>query len=186
VDRHACYPHRIDALGVNLERDGLGVCDEGSVKVSNEQSRAEISIGPSSPQAAPVLLYDGVCGFCNRAVQTIVRFDRRDTLRFAALDSDFARAIIQRHPSARAVDSMVFVDNPGQLDERVSVRSAAGLRVAQYLGGPWKLLLLARVIPVRLRDWLYDRFASIRYRVFGKYDTCPLPAEDMRPRFLDS
>ncbi|HYB39649.1 MAG TPA: DCC1-like thiol-disulfide oxidoreductase family protein [Mycobacterium sp.] len=143
-------------------------------------------MGPSSPQAAPVLLYDGVCGFCNRAVQTIVRFDRRDTLRFAALDSDFARAIIQRHPSARAVDSMVFVDNPGQLDERVSVRSAAGLRVAQYLGGPWKLLLLARVIPVRLRDWLYDRFASIRYRVFGKYDTCPLPAEDMRPRFLDS
>jgi predicted DCC family thiol-disulfide oxidoreductase YuxK len=156
--------------------------------VTNEQSRAEASVWhavSSSPQAAPVLLYDGVCGFCNHALRTIVRFDRRGTLRFAALDSNFAHAVIQRHPSARAVDSMIFVDNPGQPDERVSLRSAAGLRVAEYLGGSWKPLLLARAIPVRLRAWLCDRFADIRYRVFGKYDTCPLPTEEMRARFLD-
>jgi predicted DCC family thiol-disulfide oxidoreductase YuxK len=165
----------------------VGVSVERSVWVTNEQSRAEASVGrkASSSAAAPVLLYDGVCGFCNGAVQTVLRFDRRGTLRFAALDSDFARAIIQRHSSTGAVDSMVFVDNPGQLDEHVSVRSASVLRVAQYLGGPWKLLLLARAIPVQLRDWLYERFASIRYRVFGKYDTCPLPAEEIRVRFLD-
>jgi predicted DCC family thiol-disulfide oxidoreductase YuxK len=157
--------------------------------VTNEISRKEASLGhaaSSSQQAAPVFLYDGVCGFCNHAVQTIVRFDRRGTLRFAALDSDFAQSVIQRHPSARAVDSMMFVDNPGQLDERVSIRSAAGLRVMEYLGGPWKVLLPSRAIPVRLRDWLYDQFAAIRYRVFGKYDTCPLPNEEMRARFLDS
>lgn len=148
----------------------------------------EASVGRSAsppPQLAPILLYDGVCGFCNHAVQTIVRFDRRGTLRFAGLDSDFAREIIQRHPSAHGVDSMVFVDNPGQPDERVNVRSAAGLRVAQYLGGPWRLLLVARVIPVRRRDWLYDRFASIRYRVFGMYETCPVPPAGMHARFLD-
>jgi predicted DCC family thiol-disulfide oxidoreductase YuxK len=171
--------------------DGVTVCicDEGRVWVTNEQSRAEAAAGPamsSSLHGAHVLLYDGVCGFCNHAVKTIVQFDRRGTLQFAALDSDFGKAVIQRHPSAGVVDSMVFVDNPGQVDERVSVRSAAMLRVAQYLGGPWKLLLLARTIPVRLRDWLYDRFAAIRYRVFGKYDTCPLPTEEMRARFLDS
>jgi predicted DCC family thiol-disulfide oxidoreductase YuxK len=151
--------------------------------------RVEASVGraaSSSPQAAPVLLYDGVCGFCNHAVQTILRFDRRGTLRFAALDSDFARTIVQRHPCASDVDSMVVVDNPGQLDEHVSVRSAAGLRVAQYPGGPWRLLLLARAIPPRLRDWLYDRFASIRYRIFGKYDTCPVLSEEMRARSLGS
>jgi predicted DCC family thiol-disulfide oxidoreductase YuxK len=134
----------------------------------------------------PVLLYDGVCGFCNGVVRTILRFDRPGTLRFAALDSDFAKAVIDRHPTLAEVDTMVFVENPGQPQEIVSVRSAAALRVARYLGGPWKVLLVARLIPARLSDWLYDRFAGIRYRVFGQYDSCPVPAPDVRARFLDS
>lgn len=157
--------------------------------MTDEQTLANISMNgaaPPSPQAAPVLLYDGVCGFCHRAVQTILRVDRHGTLRFAALDSDFARAIIERHPSLRAVDSVAFIDNPGQPGERVTSRSAAALRVVDYLGGPWKVLLVARVIPARLRDWLYDRFAANRYRVFGRYDTCPLPAPEVRARFLDN
>jgi len=137
-------------------------------------------------QVAPVLLYDGVCGFCNSAVRTILRFDRGGTLRFAALDSDYARTIIDRHPDVKDADTVVFVDNPGQRDESVSIRSTAALRVLDYLGGPWKLLLVTRVIPSKLRDWLYDRFASIRYRVFGKYDSCPVPPPEVRPRFLDS
>ena len=161
---------------------------QGSVQVTKERSSAAASVGRgvSSARAAPVLLYDGVCGFCNHAIQTILRFDRLGTLQFAALDSEFARAIIQRHPCAQAIDSMVFVDNPGQLGERVSIRSAAALRVANYLGGPWNVLLLARVVPVRVRDSLYDRFAAIRYRVFGRYDTCPMPTEELRARFLGS
>jgi predicted DCC family thiol-disulfide oxidoreductase YuxK len=136
-------------------------------------------------QVAPVLLYDGVCGFCNGAVRTILRFDRSGDLRFAALDSEFARSIIDRYPTLADVDTVVYVENPGQPGERVNIRSAAALRVARYLGGPWKLLLAARAIPPRLRDWLYDRFAGIRYRVFGKYDTCPIPPPEVRARFLD-
>src|ERR1700738_5565858 len=87
-------------------------------------------------QVGPVLLYDGVCGFCNGAVRTILRFDRPGTLRFAALDSDFAKAVIDRHPALADVDTMVFVDDPGQPGENVSVRSAAALRGARYLRGP--------------------------------------------------
>ena len=145
-----------------------------------------MNAGTQSQSAAPVLLYDGVCGVCNWAVRTVLRFDPNGTLRFAALDSDFARAIIDRHPAIQDVDSMVFVDEPGGPAERVSVRSAAGVRVADYLGGPWKLFKVARVIPVPLRDWLYDRFADIRYRVFGKYESCPLPPPEVRARFVDS
>lgn len=136
--------------------------------------------------AAPVLLYDGVCGVCNRSVQTILRFDRRGTLRFAALDSDFARGVIERHPELRGVDSMVFVDDPGQPGERIDIRSAAALRVAGYLGGPFRMLLAARIIPAALRDRLYDRFAAVRYRLGGRHDTCPVPAPGVRARFLDS
>ncbi|QNI06542.1 DUF393 domain-containing protein [Mycobacterium kubicae] len=136
--------------------------------------------------AAPVLLYDGVCGFCNRGVQTILRFDRKGTLRFAALESDFARAVIERHPEIEDVDSVVFVDKPGERAERVAIRSDAVFRVIDYLGGPWQLLHVARVIPSPLLDWLYDRVADNRYRIFGKYDACPLPAPEVRARFLDS
>lgn len=135
---------------------------------------------------APVLLYDGVCGICNRSVQSILRFDRHGTLRFAALESDFAQAVIERHPELRDIDSMVFVENPGRSDERIDVRSAAALRVLSYLGGPFRLLLAARIIPAGLRDWLYDRLAAVRYRWFGRYDTCPIPGPDVRARFLDA
>lgn len=137
-----------------------------------------------SGESAPVLLYDGVCGVCNRSVRTILRFDPTGPLRFAALGSVFAKAIIDRHPEIGNVDSVVFVDDPGRPSERVAVRSAAVLRVADYLGGPWRLLNAARIIPTPLRDRLYDSFAAIRYRAFGKYDSCPLPAPEVRARFL--
>lgn len=139
----------------------------------------------SDDHAAPVLLYDGVCGICNRSVQAIIRHDRHGTLRFAALESDFARAVIDRHPDLQGIDSIVFVDNPGRPDERVSVRSAAALRVVNYLGGPFRVLLAARLIPAGLRDRLYDRFAAVRYRLGGRHDSCPLPAPEVRARFLE-
>ncbi|PRC49814.1 thiol-disulfide oxidoreductase, partial [Mycobacterium sp. ITM-2017-0098] len=63
-------------------------------------------------------------------------------------------------------------------------RSAAALRVAEYLGGPWRALLVAGVIPAPLRDRLYDGFARVRYRIFGTHDTCPIPAPEVRARFL--
>ena len=134
---------------------------------------------------APVVLYDGVCGFCNKTVQTIIRHDRRGELRFAALQSDFGRAVIGRHPELAGVDSVVFVDREGG-GERVFVRSAAALRLASHLGGLWKLLLAFRVVPAPARDFFYDLFARYRYRLFGKYDTCMLPPPEIRSRFLDA
>jgi predicted DCC family thiol-disulfide oxidoreductase YuxK len=134
-----------------------------------------------------VLLYDGVCGFCNAAVQTVLRFDRRGTLRFAALQSDYGRAALARHPELTGVDSVVFLEaSPGAGGERAFVRSEAGLRVASYLGGAWKIFLIARLLPRGVRDYLYDLFARQRYKLFGKYDTCLLPPPEVRARFIDA
>lgn len=141
-----------------------------------------IEIGTSHP----VLLYDGQCGFCNRSVQHILKHDRRKTMLFAALQSEYGKSIVTRHPELQGIDSLVFVE---PLDfaylEQVFVRSAAALRVARYLGGPWYLALAAYVIPRSIRDFLYDQFAKRRYRWFGKYDSCLLPAPEVRERFLD-
>jgi predicted DCC family thiol-disulfide oxidoreductase YuxK len=134
----------------------------------------------------PVMLYDGVCGFCNKSVRLILDHDRRETMRFAALQSSYALAIIERHPKLREVDSVVIVENArGGTDERVYVRSNAALKIASYLGGFWKLFLAAKVIPRPVRDYLYDLFARNRYRLFGKYDSCMLPPPAVRSRFLD-
>jgi predicted DCC family thiol-disulfide oxidoreductase YuxK len=137
--------------------------------------------------AHPVLLYDGLCGFCNKGVQRILRYDKRKTMFFAALQSDYGKSILTRHPELAGIDSLVFVE-PLEFAylERVFVRSDALLRVAGYLGGLWKFSLAAYIIPRSIRDYLYDQFAKRRYRWFGKYDTCMLPPPEVRARFLDT
>ena len=133
----------------------------------------------------PVLLYDGVCGFCNWAVQFVIARDRKGTMRFAPLQSDFGEAVMSRHTELRDVDSVVFLEPAaGAEPERYFVRSAAALRVAGYLGGIWSLALMARAIPGPVRDWLYDTFARYRYRVFGKTESCMLPPPEVRSRFI--
>ncbi|HWO01197.1 MAG TPA: DCC1-like thiol-disulfide oxidoreductase family protein [Blastocatellia bacterium] len=134
----------------------------------------------------PVLLYDGLCGFCSKSVQRILRYDKRMTMFFAALQSDYGKSILTRHPELAGVDSLVFVESlDGAYLERVFVRSEAALRIARYLGGPWKLALAGYVIPRSVRDYLYDQFAKRRYRWFGKYETCMVPPPEVRARFLD-
>ena len=135
--------------------------------------------------SAPVLLYDGVCGFCNKTVQMILDRDRRGTMRFAALQSDYGQAVIERHPTLRGIDSVVFVESSNG-EERVFIRSDAALKVVSYLGGFWKIFLAARILPKALRDYFYDLFARNRYRMFGKYDSCMLPPPEVRSRFLDA
>jgi predicted DCC family thiol-disulfide oxidoreductase YuxK len=133
---------------------------------------------------APVLLYDGVCGFCNSAVHFILRHETLNTLRFAPLQGQYAATLKGRHPEVGDVDSVVWVEGVGA-DERVLVRSNAALRVASYLGGFWKLWGVFRLVPRVVRDFGYDWFARHRYRWFGKYTTCPVPTSDVRSRFLD-
>ncbi len=139
------------------------------------------------PENSPVLLYDGVCGFCNKSVQSVIKRDQRGTMRFAALQSDYGQAARERHPEIlKNVDSVVLIEKDEEGRERVFVRSDAALRVAIYLGGIWKsLATVARIIPAPLRNFGYDLIARYRYRLFGKHDSCPLPSPEVRSRFLD-
>lgn len=135
---------------------------------------------------SPVMLYDGVCGLCNRSVQTILDHDKKGRMLFAALQSEYGEAVKARHPSLEKVDSVVLVERAGEATgERVYVRSAAALRIASYLGGAWKLLLVFYLLPAPVRDLFYDLIAKHRYRFFGKSEACMLPRAEVRSRFLD-
>jgi predicted DCC family thiol-disulfide oxidoreductase YuxK len=143
------------------------------------------SMAARHTDGAPVLLYDGECGFCNRAVQTILRHDRRASLRFASLASPFARRILAR-PELDGIDSMVWVecDAAGEAT-RTWVRSDAALRVARYLGGAFRLVAAAAtLVPRPWRDAVYAWVARHRNRrPDGR--ACLVPTADQRARFID-
>lgn len=131
-----------------------------------------------------VLLFDGVCGFCDRTVRFVLARDRDGSMRFAPLQGEFARDVFARHPELRGADSLVLVESPGRPEERVATRSEAVLRIAAYIGGSWRVLALFRIVPRAVRDAGYTLFARFRYRLFGRYDTCAVPSPEERSRFV--
>jgi predicted DCC family thiol-disulfide oxidoreductase YuxK len=134
----------------------------------------------------PILLYDGVCGLCNRLTQFVLKHDHRDRLRYASLQSDFAAVILKRHGKDPSdLDTVYVVQDYGQANEKLLARSDAIISLAQELGGIWSLAGLGKVLPRFLRDWLYTLVARNRYRVFGKYDSCMMPEPKHRGKFLD-
>ena len=139
------------------------------------------------PSANPIILYDGVCGLCNRLVQFLLKHDREGRLRFASLQSDFAAQVLGRHGiDPKDLDTVHVIVNHDQPDERVLQRSDAILRAGRELGGFWGASSsIARVVPRPLRDVVYKLVATNRYRMFGKFDTCMLPDPSQRSRFLD-
>jgi predicted DCC family thiol-disulfide oxidoreductase YuxK len=178
----------------------------------------------------PILLYDGVCGLCNRLVQFVLRRDPEGVFRFAALQSGLAERILARHGAdARDLDSVYVVVNCDQGDERVLARSDAVIFILRRLGADvptqataadeqgaaktgrakapvstraaavptqakarsksglmfWRVVgVLLRFIPRPLRDLGYGIVARYRYRIFGRYDSCPIPSAETRSRFL--
>ena len=127
-----------------------------------------------------VVLFDGVCNFCNRSVNWIIRRDRRGYFRFAPLQSDGgARLQVEYGLDPTALDTLVLIEG-GQ----VYTKSTAGLRIVRRLRPPWPALYALIAVSRPARDLLYDWFARRRYRWFGKRDECMVPTAEVRERFL--
>jgi predicted DCC family thiol-disulfide oxidoreductase YuxK len=135
----------------------------------------------------PILLYDGVCGLCNRMNQFVLRRDPAGIFRFASLQSALAARILARHGADAAdLDTVYVVVNSGQPDEYLLARSDAVIFVLKKLGGFWGLAaFVGQFKPLFLRDWGYRVIARNRYRFFGRSETCFLPSPENRERFLD-
>ena len=128
----------------------------------------------------PVVLFDGVCNLCNAAVAFIIDRDSQGVFRFAPLQSDIGQILRARCDlDSATIDSIVVVEQGQCL-----MRSSAALAIAKRLDGLWPLLYGFILIPLPVRDTVYDFVATHRYRWFGKKDTCRLPLPDERARFL--
>ena len=125
------------------------------------------------------ILFDGVCNFCNSAVNFIIKHDHEKIFRFAPLQSEFGEQMRAKFEIGDDVDSIVLIE-----DDKAYLHSTAGLRVAKRLGGIWSLGYAFIIIPRPIRDWFYRLFAKYRYKLFGKKDVCMMPTPDVRERFL--
>ncbi len=128
----------------------------------------------------PILVFDGVCLLCSRWVRFVMRHDRDGRYRFASMQSDSGRALLDsRGLDPDDPDSLLLVEG-----DRHWTDSDAILRVLTRFGGPWRLFSLLRLVPRGLRDPAYRRLARNRYRWFGRSDACWLPEPEHATRFL--
>lgn len=130
----------------------------------------------------PVILFDGVCNFCDRWVNYILKKDRKKRFLFASLQSSAGQSILRLYAgsSNRVPDSLVLCHKG-----KMYFRSDAALRVAILLGGWLRFAGILLLIPGPLRNGVYDFIARNRYKFWGKKDICMVPSPDVRSRFLD-
>jgi predicted DCC family thiol-disulfide oxidoreductase YuxK len=128
-----------------------------------------------------IVLFDGLCNFCNATVLFIIDRDPKEHFAFAPLQSELGQELLRvRGFTDLTPETVVLVDG-----DRVFTRSTAGLRIALGMGSLWPVLgALGYLIPRPLRDLAYRAFAKRRYRWFGKSDTCRVPTPELRRRFL--
>lgn len=133
-----------------------------------------------------LVLYDGVCGLCDHFVQFLLRIDRHDRLRFAALQGPIGTAILEKAGrSSSSLSTVIVVADHETHAERLLERSDAALFAVASAGGLYRVVSGFRIVPRFLRDRVYDLVARWRYRIFGQFDACPLPRPETRAKFLD-
>jgi predicted DCC family thiol-disulfide oxidoreductase YuxK len=127
-----------------------------------------------------LILFDGVCNFCNAAVQMVIEIDRQQIFKFAPIQSELGQKLYRQHGlDPIDIQTLMLVDG-----DRILTESDAVLAVLSRLDGGWQLLSGFTVMPQPLRDWAYSEFARQRFRLFGKRDTCMMPTPELQERFV--
>ncbi|MFN2744061.1 MULTISPECIES: thiol-disulfide oxidoreductase DCC family protein [Bacillus] len=127
-----------------------------------------------------IVLFDGICNFCDGAVQFIIKHDPKGLFSFASLQSDIGGELLKNHQlPTDHFDSFILIDNG-----RIYQKSAAALRVLKNLSGPWKAAAVFLIVPRPLRDAVYSLIAKNRYKWFGQKNECTIPGPEIRKRFL--
>jgi len=129
----------------------------------------------------PVILFDGICNFCNGTVNFIIDKDKKKKFKFAALQSEAGQKVLNKfNLNVTDFDTIILTEGSKYYE-----KSTAALRIAKRLGGIWKLFYVFIIIPTFIRNFFYDIIAKNRYKWFGKRDSCRIPKSEERERFLE-
>ena len=132
-----------------------------------------------SEKGKAIVVFDGVCNFCNSSINFIIKNDRKDVFRFAAFQSEAGEELSKKyHFKFDDPDTIILIE-----DGKVYERSDAVLRVLRHIG-IYKILYLNIIVPRSIRDFFYKLIAKNRYKLFGKKDSCMVPSKEVRNKFL--
>lgn len=129
----------------------------------------------------PIVLFDGVCNLCNGSVLFIIKRDSQSRLKFASLQSDYGTEQMKRFNLPPSSLNSVLLIKSGQLFQK----SNAALEIARMLDGIWPGMYAFKIVPLFIRDFIYDWIAKNRYRWFGKKEACMIPTPEMKARFVN-
>ncbi|RPI63850.1 MAG: thiol-disulfide oxidoreductase DCC family protein [Ignavibacteriales bacterium] len=127
-----------------------------------------------------VILFDGVCNFCNYWVNFIIDHDKQNVFKFAALQSEKGEELLDKcNLPIGDFDSFILI-----ADDKVFKKSSAAFEIAKHLNGWPKILIPLSILPPTLTDFIYDLVAKNRYKFFGKKDSCRIPTKEEKSKFL--
>lgn len=128
-----------------------------------------------------IVLFDGVCNLCNGAIQFMIKHDKKDVFRYAALQSDVGKKLVaERHIDTEKLDSIILIE-PGIA---YYDKSDAALEIGKHLEGYRTISSILSLIPMSLRNIVYDFIARNRYRWYGKKEECMIPTPALKAKFL--
>ncbi|AZZ98500.1 DCC1-like thiol-disulfide oxidoreductase family protein [Pseudoalteromonas sp. R3] len=127
-----------------------------------------------------IIIFDGICNFCNGAVNFIIERDSKGVFKFAPMQSEIAQELIAKHQIQEVgYDTFLLIKN-----EQCFVRTNAALEITKDLDGFWFMFRVFKIVPSVIRDFFYRLFARNRYNLFGKRSVCMVPSKEVRDRFL--
>ncbi|WP_372751240.1 thiol-disulfide oxidoreductase DCC family protein [Labilibaculum sp.] len=133
----------------------------------------------SQKYSNPIILFDGVCNLCDKSVQFLLTYNRKENLHFASLQSTFAKNLLQKeNVQFQDLSTVIYIENG-----KAYTKSAAIFEVSKHLIYPWKAIHYFSFIPKRITDWLYELIAKNRYNWFGRKNECILPKSEWQDRF---
>ncbi|MFB3386999.1 thiol-disulfide oxidoreductase DCC family protein [Flavobacterium sp. LAR06] len=133
------------------------------------------------PKNKKIILFDGVCNLCNKAVQFIIKNDKKDIFRFVTLQSDLGKEICNYiGVDQNKIDSIILY-HPGVA---YYYKSSAALEIAEEVGGIYSLISILKIFPEKLRNYVYDYIARNRYKWYGKKESCMIPTLELKAKFL--
>ena len=134
------------------------------------------------PKHKKLILFDGICQLCNATVQYVIKRDKKDVFRFAALQSEIGKRIINEfNIDTTKTDSILLYSHESGL----SYKSSAALKIVSSFGFPYNLSNVLFAIPAFIRNWVYDFLAKNRYKWYGKRGQCMIPTLELQSKFLE-
>ena len=134
------------------------------------------------PQNKKIILFDGLCNLCNSSVQFLIKRDSKDIFRFVSLQSELGKELLSKLPIAiQKTDSIILYESEAVF----YYKSQAVFQIIKSLGGLFNLLLIFKLLPHSIHDFIYDYIAKNRYHWFGKKEQCLVPTKEIQSKFLN-